>query len=122
MYRQLIEAIKTMEKSLEPATSTQIVRSLAKLRLHFPTTQMSKAEEKLLMKDYLADMTQYPADIIEQACAEYRRDVESDYFPKVGKLLSRMNKHWFMRRWQLEKLKKLLSVSLNKGDSDGKSK
>lgn len=122
MYHQLIEAIKIMEKSLEPATSTQIIRYLAKLRLHFPTANMSEPETALLMQDYIADMAVYPVDIIEQACAEYRKDAESDYFPKVGKLLSRMNKYWFMRRWQLEKLKKLLFVSVNEGANDGKSK
>ena len=80
MYHQLVEAIKIMEKSLEPATSAQIMRNLAKLRLHFPMFQKSEVEEELLMQDYLADMAAYPADIIEQACVEFRRIPNRDYF------------------------------------------
>ncbi len=120
MYHQLIEAIKTMEKLLEPATSTQIIRNLAKLRLHFPTANISEAEAAILMQDYIVDIAAYPVDIIERVCVDYRRDSDSDYFPKVGKLLSRMNKYWFMRKWQLEKLKKLLFVSVNEGVGNGK--
>ena len=63
---------------------------------------------------YISDMALYPADIVEQACIEYRRDSDSLYFPKVGKLLKLMNNHWYMRKWRLEKLKALLAVSNEK--------
>jgi hypothetical protein len=121
-YFQLIEAIEIMEDSLKPASTIQILKNLANLRLHFPTSDVAEQEASVLMRDYLTDMATYPADIIHRACIEYRRDVESQYFPKIGKLLNIMNKYWYDRRWKLEKLKKLLSVSINKGDSDGKSK
>jgi hypothetical protein len=111
-----------MERSLKPASSIQVLKNLANLRLHFPINDITEQESSLLMRDYLTDMSVYPDDIIYQACVEYRRDVESQYFPKIGKLLNIMNKYWYDRKWKLEKLKKLLSVSIDKGANNGKSK
>lgn len=100
-----------MEKLLEPASDDQIAALLAMLRLHFPL-QLSDDEITKLMDNYLDDLNDYPIDIIEQACLDYRRSSGSLYFPKIGQLLELINKHWYARKFKLYKLKKLLNASI----------
>lgn len=92
LYSQLIEAIQTLETLLIPANDLQIAPHLAMLRLHFPIADLSEEAICKLMKDYLADLSGYPADIIELACVEYRRNGQNLYFPKVGQLLELIKK------------------------------
>jgi len=96
---------------LIPADSEEILGLLARLRIHFPTHRMRENELEVLISDYLADMSSYPPDIIEKACAEYRRDSENMFFPKLGQLLKLMDKHWYKRLSQLKKLRILLKKS-----------
>lgn len=100
-----------IEHLLQPASTVQIMKRLARLRLHFPTSNMSEQELAMLLQDYIAGMAVYPVDIIEMASLEYLRSKESLYFPKLGQLISLMNKYWYQRKWDFERLKKLRAVS-----------
>lgn len=117
-YQQLIEAIRMMEVMLQPASSMQIMQSLANLRLHFPLGYMTEAQLALLMRDYIANLAIYPIDIIEQACIDYKRAADSEYFPKLGKIIALINKYWYLRKWELEKSKKLLAKSETQGNQE----
>ena len=100
-----------MKELLKPAKSKEIMSSLSRLNLHFPITYLEDDEVDVLMNDFLSDMSEYPIDIIEKACADYRKDPNNLYFPKIGRLLGIIKKYWYMRKWKLERLEKLLSVS-----------
>src|SRR3954470_7671756 len=69
-YYALITAINQVEKALRPASPKEILYALAKLRLHYATSNMNEQELALLLEDYLNDLSPYPRDILEQACIE----------------------------------------------------
>jgi hypothetical protein len=111
IYSLLLVGIRQLEISLKPANTREILTLLAKLRLHFASSVMSEEEVAILLEDYLTDLAPYPADIIEQACIEYRKDGKNLFFPKIGQLLTLMDKYWYPRKFKLKKLNKLLELS-----------
>lgn len=112
-YPLLIKAIETLEHLLAPAQPQQIIEILGKLWRHCLTKNRSEDEIILLIKDFIADLSCYPEDLIEQACNEYRRDGKNIFFPTIGMLLSLIDVHFHQRISKLTKLKKILEVSQN---------
>jgi hypothetical protein len=112
-YKNILKSIKTVEALLLPANPRQILTSLAKLRLHYATAQMTEAENRLMIHDYINDLSTYPIDIIEQSCVDYRRDAQNQFYPKIGQLIKIANQYFCMRKWKIQKLKALIEVSNN---------
>lgn len=112
-YKKVLKAISTLEQLLLPSEPKQILTSLAKLRLHYATAQMTEAENRLMIHDYINDLSIYPIDIIEQSCVDYRRDAQNQFYPKIGQLIKIANQYFYMRKWKLQKLKALIEVSNN---------
>jgi hypothetical protein len=110
-YTKIVEWIDILEKSLIAAEPQQIFMELARLRLHCPTATMSEYESELLIKDYIADLSIFPLDLIIQACNEYRYDCDNKFFPSVAKLLDLIRPRIYYRRHKLSKLKKLKEIS-----------
>ncbi len=110
-YIKIIEWIDILEKSLIAAEPQQILAVLARLRLHFPTITMNVYEIELLIKDYIADLIDFPLDLIIQACNEYLYGCDNKFFPSIAKLLDLIRPHIYSRRHKLTKLKKLKEVS-----------
>jgi len=96
---------------LKPATPKDILVILGNLRLHFNTNLMNQKEFELLLTDYIEELAIYPIDLIYEACRTYRKDPQSVFFPKLGQLLGLMSDKCYKRRWELQKLYKLLEVS-----------
>ena len=111
IHTQLIEALVVMEAAATPANPDYILKQLARLMLHFPSISHSENEMKELLRDYFSDLAEYPQDLIEMACTHYRRSRDSRYFPKVGQLLCLMQDRWSMRKWRLEKLRRLAAAA-----------
>lgn len=109
-YGNLLIDIRKLEIALKPAKE-EIMTQLARLRLHFSAGYVTAEEFKYLLKDYIADLAQYPKDLIEMACNEYRRHTENQFFPKFGQLIKLIQESWFKRKGKLARLKKLLEVS-----------
>ena len=110
-YGNLLIDIRKLEIALKPAKEEEIMTQLARLRLHFSAGYVTTEEFKYLLKDYIADLAQYPKDLIETACNEYRRNTENQFFPKIGQLIKLIQDPWFKRKGKLIRLKKLLEVS-----------
>ena len=110
-YGNLLIDIRKLEITLKPAKEDEIMTCLARLRLHYAAGYMTAAEFKYLLIDYATDLAAYPKDLIEAACNEYRRNTESQFFPKVGQLIKLINEPWFKRKGKLTRLRKLLEVS-----------
>ena len=80
---------------------TQILMALAQ---HFPKSSRSPEEQAIWLRDYLADLDQFPADEVEAACSAWRR-TDAAKFPKIGELLIRLrqfspSKEETARRWE----------------------
>ncbi len=111
VYAKITEWIDIFEKSLNSAEPQQILTALARLRLHCPTVTMSEYESELLIKDYIADLSNFPLDLIIQACNEYRYGCENKFFPSIAMLLELIRPHIYFRQLKLTRLKKLKEVS-----------
>ncbi len=111
IYGKITEWIEILESALTSADPQKILIELTRLRLHFPTATMSAYESELLIKDYLADLIDFPLDIITQACSEYRYSCESKFFPSIAKLLALIRPHVRSRQLKLTRLKKIKEAS-----------
>ena len=117
-YALLIIAIREFEIALKPVNPKIIVRILAQLRLHYAHSELSEEALMVLLDDYVQDLNQYPADLIEQACIDYRKSPdESRFFPVSGQLIKYIEPLWWRRKNILSKLKKLLEVT-NKAEEE----
>ncbi len=94
-----------------PAEPRAILVELAKLRLHYSHLNLTQNELEILLDDYVNDLMPYPIDLIQAACIKYRREGKNLFFPKIGQLLQLIIDPCHKRKWQLDKVKKLLSVS-----------
>ncbi len=110
-YGMLLIAIRQIELALKPAKAGEILCLLARLKLHYTTNYVSSEEFKYLLRDYLTDLAEYPKDILESACINYRKNTDNQFFPKIGQLIKIMDQIWYPRKAKLTKLKKLLEVS-----------
>lgn len=84
------EGLKGLEadisNSLKPAQAKSIILFLEALAVHHPMKEMSRAESDLWAKDWISDLAHVPADILESACAQWRRN-PTPWMPKPGQLL-----------------------------------
>ena len=111
-YALLIIAIHDFESALRPTHPKTIVKILAQLRLHYAHSELGEDALMVLLDDYVQDLKLYPADLIEQACIDYRKSPDdSRFFPVSGQLIKYIEPQWFARKTKLMKLKKLLEVS-----------
>lgn len=51
-------------------------------------TNMTQHEKTLLLEDYVDDLAQYPAHMLNKACRQYRLNPENRFFPKVADLIA----------------------------------
>lgn len=91
---------------------------LGKLVLHFPQTNMDDGHLSMLYEDYIQDLQQYPAHLLEAACREYRRNVENRFFPKVSELIALVNPKWLELKSKLATIEKILSGRTEKPKSE----
>jgi hypothetical protein len=110
-YLTIMTYIRQIEIALKPAKPRKILSALARLRLHYATSHMSEQELALMLEDYINDLAEYPKDILENACIEYRKDGRNLFFPKVGQLIALVKQPWQLRKEKLHKLKKLVEAS-----------
>lgn len=68
----------------------QIAAVLARLSLHYWRPDYSPEQARLLMEDYLSDLSGYSPAQVERACAEYRQNPANKFFPHSGELLGLM--------------------------------
>ena len=73
---------------------------------------MNAGENELLIRDYLADLSVFPMDLIELVCREYRLD-NNQYFPKLGVLRSMLITHFTIRISKSNRLLALIEAAEN---------
>ena len=65
-----------------------VATALLRLQGHYWRPDFSPAQARELYEDFMDDLGHIPPDILDEACAAYRRDPEARYFPRPGQLLA----------------------------------
>ena len=121
IYPMILHWSKVLESSLYPSDPKEILMAITTLKAHFPGQSMSEKENEILIRDYLTDLSIFPADLIEQVCREYRLDGNNKYFPKVGQLYAKLVQYFSIRLAKSNKLHALIEASENERNKQLKS-
>lgn len=81
----LTETAQAVCASLTPAEPEEIALSIESLALHYPAFNRSSAENVVANGHWLEDLEGWPADIIAEACRQWRNSAER-FFPTSGQL------------------------------------
>lgn len=65
-----------------------VATALLRLQGHYWRPDFSPAQARELYEDFMDDLGHIPPDILDEACAAYRRDPEARFFPRPGQLLA----------------------------------
>lgn len=114
IYSQALKWSNILQEALLPADPKHIFMHLTNLRVHFKGHSLSETESRILIQDYISDLSHLPLDLIELVCKEYRHDGNSQFFPKAGQLRTAANQHLCVRVSKLNKLNAILQISENK--------
>ena len=71
--------------SLTPPRDEVIALEIESLSLHYPAMSRTRAESQLVIRHWLADLADIPADLIVEACRLWRNSAER-FFPTPGQL------------------------------------
>jgi hypothetical protein len=98
--------LKLVDAWLVPAPAKTIAAELAQLGLHFWQPDRPQGHYKLLARDYLADLSIFPGDIVTEGIARYRRN--SEWWPKISQLIAIMQPMLDQRLAQARRLRVLM--------------
>ncbi len=84
---ELEAALAQAERELTPATPDEIISILGQLALHYWRPDFDATQARLLYGDYIEDLKKYPAALIKDGVAIYRRQA-AQWFPKIGELIA----------------------------------
>lgn len=104
-------SITRLEASIAPAESAQIKGHLGRLVLHKGIGSYEPSHWNILINDYIKFVGKYPADLIEKACDDCICDPETEFMPKVGRLVSKMENEYKIRCMFLARMRKILALS-----------
>lgn len=65
-----------------------IATSISRLALHYWRPDLAERHAKLVVQDFIEDLSEFSTEAVEDACRAYRRDPGSKHFPKPGELRS----------------------------------
>ena len=91
ILRDARQAARTLAGVMKPATREQIALSIKRLSLHCGMQAKAPEEVRYMFADYCRDLADYPAAMIEEACAKYRqRPGGNSFLPASGVLIEIM--------------------------------
>lgn len=82
---------------------------LGRLVVHCPMRNMDERQFGVLFNDYLDDLSPYPAQMIAEACREYRLDPKNTFFPSSAQILALVNQRWYPVNKRLKTIERLLA-------------
>lgn len=105
-----LEAKRYLDSQMQPVTKEQFAVIFKKLHILSGKQNRSPEEMKYMFNDYYADLSKYPAKLIESACAAYRKLPEgNEFMPTSGKLISLMADEWAKLLFQKSRVDKILN-------------
>ncbi len=89
--RQAVEAAR-------PADAQDIAARLHRLSLHYPDRRLSEKEATLVALDWIDDLAEVPADLIDAALKRWRTGPKAAFFPRAGEILALIETECLYRR------------------------
>lgn len=77
-------ALRTLDKSLEPAPKASIIKALVRLRLSTNSRNQDSADAKVQNAIYAEELAEFPGDVVEEALRKLAR--LEDWFPPISKI------------------------------------
>lgn len=104
-------AIENFNRGMAPARPEEIITFLTRLSMNVQLPEMSPAAWEIHLDDFVSDLSEYPADIINAGCTKWRK--EKIFFPKISEFLSFVEPMLKRRQIAARRLKTLKAVSDN---------
>lgn len=76
--------------SLIPAEGREIAVLLESLSVMYPQQDRTEADDRIRARAWMTDLADYPADVIEAACVQWRRK-DTPWMPTPGQLIALMD-------------------------------
>jgi len=86
---RIIAVTDELRRSLEPADARTIAAHLESLAVMYPQQGRMDADDRIRARAWLADLAEYPADVIEAACVAWRRS-DTPFMPSPGQLIAKI--------------------------------
>ncbi|MBW7057524.1 hypothetical protein KY389_12610 [Paracoccus bogoriensis] len=102
---------KLLLASLTPAKPERIAQLVTRLIGHYPQQPLPEDVRKGVAEDWLEDLGHLPEDIIDAACAGWRR-AENKFAPTPGHLLAIANPIFASRRFMAQHAAQLTSMPM----------
>lgn len=106
-YGAVVSAIAQIEGLMHPSQPQDILGLLAVLRLHKPDANLDEEQMTQKLLGYIEDLSEYPIDLIAEACVIYRRNPHEKFFPGTAQLREIIIPLWYRRKLNLQKLQLL---------------
>lgn len=81
---------------LEPARPEEIAILCERLALHYPAMGRTAREARLVAEDWIEDLSEYPADLVHEACRLWRNSTQR-FMPTSGQLMEPIKPIWNYR-------------------------
>jgi len=94
----------------KPATPKEIAGRIEALTVHYWDRQRDEASSRIYVRDWVDDMGEVPADILEAACVAWRRS-DARFMPTPGQLLKLAGEIQYWREFYLQRAIRLLKAS-----------
>ena len=95
------------ERLMAPASKTEIAGRIEALTVHYWTKALDPASAKIYVQDWLSDVGHLPPDILESACAQWRRS-DKAFMPTPGQFLAVANPIYENRQFFIKRSKGVL--------------
>ncbi len=105
LAKELPRHIAAHKAGLAPATAQEAITLLTKLSLHYWQPDRPEAHFKMILADYVSDLSDVPRDILAAAVDAVRR--KNQWFPKIPEILAETTPRVRQRRIELDRMVEL---------------
>ncbi|MFI4973440.1 MAG: hypothetical protein ACHP84_02750 [Caulobacterales bacterium] len=99
-----------------PATAAEIGLAFEALALHFPGIRRTDREHRIVLNDWLEDLQDWPADLIQE-CARLWRNGDSIWFPTAGQFKKLMEAALVHRQRLARRAARFLEIAARENSS-----
>lgn len=116
--QSLAEFVFQAEKLMVPSSKTEIAGRIEALTVHYWTKALDPASAKIYVQDWLSDAGHLPPDILESACAQWRRS-DKAFMPTPGQFLAIANPIHENRQFFIKRARGVLERTARAGLMEG---
>jgi len=110
-----MQVLSELKAGLWGAGPEYVATALLRLQAHYWRPEFTPAQARELYADFMDDLGHIPPDILDEACAAYRRDPEARFFPRPGQLLAIAEPLLAERRRAASRIEKAMNEKPDRG-------